>query len=580
MDNAFYFGDNLNILKKYIPSESVDLIYLDPPFNSNADYNLLFRSPDRSRWSDAQITTFEDTWCWSDMAAYEYDAITMTPGKAGEVLSSFKVFLGENDMLAYLTMMTARLIELRRVLKTTGSLFLHCDPTASHYLKIMLDAIFKPWNFRNEIIWKRNTSHNSGNQFGRIHDVLLYYTAGEQRVWNPTYGSSFSSAQLRRYKKDKNGRLYKGDDLTAARPNSNSGKFEWRGTMPGATRGWAYTFDELEKMWADGRILSKRDGSPRLDGKLVYLDELPGPRTQSIWDDIPRIANTSSERLGYPTQKPLALLKRVIEAASNEGDVILDPFCGCGTTIHAAEELGRRWIGIDVAVQAMHVVRDRLRHYFPNVKHEVFGIPESVQGARYLAANHPFKFEEWVVSRVGGMHSGKYRGDQGVDGTFFFLTGKKDADKSRGIISVKGGKNLNPAMVRDLRGTLDREAHRTNDDKAIGVLICAERPTKGMLEEARSAGKVSTAFGEYPRIQVLSIEQIFGGASIRVPFMFDSVTAAAAGRKRGKASGFIDPRELAKQRQMLFSIQGGQTEETAAHRAQPNIMPDEIQQAS
>lgn len=238
--------------------------------------------------------------------------------------------------------------------------------------------------------------------------------------------------------------------------------------------------------------------------------------------------------------------------------------------------LNRKWVGIDVAVQAMHVVRDRLRHHFPGIEYEVFGVPKSAEGAKYLAANHPFKFEEWAVSRVGAMHSGKFRGDGGIDGSFYFLTGKDD-EKSRGIISVKGGKTINPAMIRELRGTVERERVRTRDPKAIGVFICATPPTRKMLEEAQEAGKISTDFGDYPAIQILSVADIFDGGAIRVPFKYDSISAAQASRRRGKTSDYIDPRELVRQRQFFFDIPGGKAleqPELALAQSSGRVMPE------
>ena len=209
----------------------------------------------------------------------------------------------------------------------TGSIYLHCDPTASHYLKMVMDTIFGRSNYRNEIIWKRNTGNSAGNQFGRVHDTILYFTQTVDRVWNDITGDEHSPEQLSRFKVDECGRLFTGQDLTA--PNhSKEPSFEWRGTMPGITRRWAHSLDALEQFWSEGRILLKRDGTPRLDGLKVYLDDLPGPKLQSVWTDVPRVSNTGSERLGYPTQKPLKLLERIIKASSHEGQMVLDLFCG------------------------------------------------------------------------------------------------------------------------------------------------------------------------------------------------------------------------------------------------------------
>ncbi len=339
-NRTLFHGDNLPFLRA-MNSESVDLIATDPPFNKGRDFHA---TPD----SLADGASFQDRWSWEQDVHQEWgDQITDDFPRLMHVIQGSRYSYGD-DMGAFLCFMAVRLLEMRRILKKTGSLYLHCDATASHYLKELLDAIFGKKQFRNEIIWKRNTSHNSGHQFGRIHDTLLFYSYGNKWTWNNTYTAVYSPEQLSRFKPDATGRLYKGDNLTAARPNSDSGKFSWRGTKPGPSRGWAYEIEDLERMWEAGRILKKKNGSPRLDGKKVYLDELQGPRTQSIWDDISKIPNTSSERFGYATQKPLPLYERIIQASSNEGDIVLDPFCGCATTLVAAERLKRCWVGIDI----------------------------------------------------------------------------------------------------------------------------------------------------------------------------------------------------------------------------------------
>lgn len=570
MKNAFYFGDNLHILREYIPDNSVDLIYLDPPFNSNASYNLLFKSPDKSRWADAQIATFDDTWTWGDTAQEIFEDVLAMPGRASDVLQSLRLILGTNNMLAYLTMMTARLIELHRVLKSTGSLYLHCDPTASHYLKIILDGIFGPSNFRNEIIWHRTNAHNvKSSVYPKVHDTLLFYTKTSDYTWHKAF-KEYSAAQLKRYKPDETGRMCTGQDLTVM-GGSPDRKTAWRGTKPSGNRAWGASLEQREEWWEQGLILTKQDGTPRLDGRKVYLDEKPGKQCDSIWNDIQRIGNTAAERLGYPTQKPIALLNRILEASSDPGDVVLDPFCGCGTTLHAAESTGRTWIGIDVAVQSMHVVQDRLKHHFPGVKFDVFGIPKSADGALWLAENHPFKFEEWAVTALGAMHSGKFRSDGGIDGTFFYLTGKDD--RSRGIVSVKGGRSLNPGMVRDLGGTLQTQRRLTRDPNAIGVLICAHEPTKGMRDAAREFGKVDTLFGPVPAVQIITVAEMFAGITINVPAMLDAVAAAALGRKQGARDAFRHPRDNA-QREMLLPVRGGLEDHQASVVEEPSsIMP-------
>lgn len=573
MKNAFYFGDNLHILREYIPDESVDLIYLDPPFNSNANYNLLFKSPDKSRWSDAQITTFDDTWSWGDVAEEAFERVIAVPGKPADVLTSLRLILGDNDMLAYLTMMTARLVELRRVLKPTGSLYLHCDPTASHYLKVVLDGVFGPGRFQNEIVWQRNTGKSlMKRRLPNTHDLILAYRQSEQSTWNedavfsPYDPDNLNAKTAQKYcHTDEDGRRYSLDNLL--NPNKNRPNLDYE--FLGVRRVWRWTKARMQAAYEAGLIHQSAPGKvPRLKR---FLDEMKGLPLNDVWTDILPLNSQAQERLGYPTQKPLALMERIISMSSSPGDVVLDPFCGCGTTLHAAHALGRQWIGIDVAVQSMHVVQDRLDHHFPSIKYDVFGIPKSADAAIWLAENHPFKFEEWAVCALGAMHSGKYRNDGGIDGMFYYLTGSDE--RSRGIVSVKGGRSLNPGMVRDLGGTVQTQRRLTKDPNAIGVLVCAHEPTKGMRDAAREFGKVDTLFGPVPAVQIITVKEMFEGATIRVPAMLDTVAAASIGRQKAASSAFKNPRDLA-QREMMLPIRGGLEGHNASRAATPvPVMP-------
>lgn len=525
MTNHLYYGDNLQVLRDSIADESVDLVYLDPPFNSNANYNLLFRSPGGAQ-SHAQIEAFEDTWHWTPEAEIAFDDV-MTSGHtdAAEMLRAMRSFLKENDMMAYLTMMAVRLIELHRVLKESGSLYLHCDPTASHYLKIILDGIFGKENYRNEIVWQRSNAHNTAKQYGRVADIIFYYTKSDEYTWNQIY-QDYSEAQLRRYKENKEGRLYTCQDLTASRPNSNSGKFDWRGTFPSKGRGWGYTLEQLEEWWDEGKIACKKDGTPRQDGLIVYLDEMPGKALQSVWTDIPRISNTSKERLGYPTQKPLALLERIINASSNEGDVVLDPFCGCGTATHAAEKLRRRWIGIDITHLSISLIEKRLTDAFPDVQFSVHGTPKDAEGAKALADADKYQFQWWAVSLVNAVpFGGKKKGaDGGIDGLIYFKPDGKTTEKA--IVSVKGGQNVSVAMIRDLAHVIEREKAK------IGVFITLAPPTDPMLKEAIKAGFYETSHGKYSKLQILTIEQLFAGRKPDIPLVDSSAFKKAATESR------------------------------------------------
>ena len=519
-----YFGDNLDILRNHIPDESVDLIYIDPPFNSNQAYNVIFSEADGAS-SQAQIQAFGDTWHWAPEteAAYE-ELIEDAPTRLAETIRSFRGFLGENNLMAYLVMMAVRLVELHRVLKPTGSFYLHCDPTASHYLKIILDQIFGVENFKNEIIWQRTESHNTADRYGNIADILLYYTKSDTGVWNRSHHSYsggtqiYSDQQLKRFHHvDENGRRYKLDDLTAPRPNSDSGKFEWRGTMPGRSRGWGYRLEQLEKWWTEGRIHTKRDGTPRMDGLKVYLDESEGKPLQNIWTDIPRISNTSTERLGFPTQKPIALLERIISVSSNEGAVVLDAFCGCGTTIAAAQKLNRRWIGIDITYLAISLIEYRLTDTFgSDAKYEVIGIPKDQASARDLSLRDRYQFQWWALSLIRARpYQGKKKGaDQGVDGLIYFQDIAPENPKKKLtqkiVVQVKSGQ----VSVRDIR---ELKTVVENQDGVIGVFITLREPTRPMVTEAATAGTWKRFAMAYPKIQIRTIKELLDGNGIEYP---------------------------------------------------------------
>ncbi len=522
--NILYYGDNLDILQnlEYFPSESVDLIYLDPPFNSNQNYNLLFKD-ESGRGSEAQITVFGDTWHWGPTAEKTFAHIIAhgTP-RVAQTVDAIRRLLGQNQMLAYLVMMSARLIELQRVLKPTGSLYLHCDTTASHYLKILLDSIFGAEHFLNEITWKRTTAHNDSNRYGRIQDRLLFYSKSDQKTFNAVKGE-YSDKQMERYKyADDRGR-YRAENLTA--PHfSPTRTVEWRGVTPGANRQWRYSIEELEHLYKEGFILLQRNGKPRKDGLKTYLVETSSPALQDIWTDIV-LGPTAKERLGYPTQKPVSLLERIILASSNPGDVVLDPFCGCGTAIAAAQKLDRRWIGIDVTHLSVAMQKYRLQDQF-DLKpgdYAVIGEPKDIAGARAMAKDSEndgrYQFQWWALSLVRakpfgqatqGARKGKKGRDKGVDGLIYFLDDSSGRAKEV-LVQVKSG-SLNTADIREFRGTMEGRKSE------IGVFIMLDRPTRDMLAEAAAAGMyTSEHFGDFPRLQILSIEDLMKGATVQMP---------------------------------------------------------------
>ncbi len=536
-NNRLYFGDNLDILREHVADESVDLIYLDPPFNSKATYNVLFKEK-RGAQSAAQITAFDDAWQWGleSESAY-HDVVTNGPKALADLLQALRGFLGTNDMMAYVTMMAPRIAELRRVLRPTGSIYLHCDPTASHYIKLLLDAVFGHKNFRNEITWQRTEGHNNTTgRYGNVADILLFYSKSDKAVWNRHFhehnGQKYSQQQLKRFRHvDADGRNYKLENLTApSKPNSDSGKFEWRGAIPGPTRGWGYKLEQLEQWWAEGRIQTKRDGTPRTDGLKVYLDESKGKPLQNIWTDIPRIPNTSSERLGYPTQKPEALLERIINASSNEGDVVLDPFCGCGTAIAAAERLNRRWMGIDVTHLAITLIRHRLHDSFgKDLKpYHMLGDPKDLPSAESLALRDRYQFEWWALGLVDARPAQDKRkgADSGIDGYINFFDDNSGKAK-RIIVQVKSGKVSAP-LIRDLKGVLAREKTE------IGLLVTLKPPTGPMRTEAAAAGFYQPShFLEhaFPRVQILTIEELLAGAQARYPRFAPQATFRQAPRR-------------------------------------------------
>lgn len=506
--NQLFYGDNLDVLRESIAAESVDLIYLDPPFNSQRNFNVLFKSA-KGQQSDAQITAFEDSWHWGDQAEQEFRALLHQPNTdVAEMIQSLRRFLKESDMMAYLVMMAERLLELHRVLKPTGSLYLHCDPTASHYLKIVLDTVFGVENFQNEIIWKRTTAHSDTKQggvlhMGRIHDVILYYAKSQQAIRNAIYkphGEDYVNNFYRFV--DANGRRYMLDNITGP-GGAAKGNPEYE--FLGVTRYWRYSKERIQELYEQGRIVQTKPGTvPRYKR---FLDESPGISLQDIWDDIVPIQSQSSERLGYPTQKPVALLERIISASSNEGGVVMDPFCGCGTAVHAAQKLGRQWIGIDITHLAISLIEKRLKDAFPGITFEVHGTPEDIDAARDLALRDKYQFQWWACSLVTAQpYQGKKKGaDGGTDGLIFFQDDAKGLPKKI-IVSVKGGDNISVPMIRDLKGTVEREKAQ------IGLFITLTPPTRPMQVEAAAAGFYESPHsGAFPKIQILTIEGLLAG---------------------------------------------------------------------
>jgi len=510
--NTLYFGDNLNILKDYIPDNSIDLIYLDPPFNSNRAYNVIFQDKTGKK-AAAQIQAFEDTWSWTEETQAIYDEMLGGdyPIELKEMLQAFREYMGPTNLMAYITMMAIRLFELNRVLKETGSLFLHCDPTAGHYLKILLDQVFGIKSFKNEIIWRR--SQPKGHAYSRFpsaHDIIFFYSKGKSSFFNTQY-IAYDPEYVKKFYKyvdNDTGRRYRLGDLTNPNKDRPNLTYEFP-PGSGVIRVWRWTKDRMLKAWKDGRVILP--GKGKVVAYKRYLDEMEGAIVTDFWDDIEHLHGSHAETLGYPTQKPLALLERIINSSSEEGSIVLDPFCGCGTTIAAAEKLNRKWIGIDITYLAIALIKKRIVEHFPDCRFDIVGEPRSTEDARALFKQSPFQFESWAVSFIGGQpYKSMGGGDTGIDGFMYFQDYKNKFHKI--IIEVKGGK-YQPRDIRALARVMERES------APLGVLIALHPPTQGMKREATTMGKwvLPGHDKEFPILQIVTIDDLFSGKNLNLP---------------------------------------------------------------
>jgi DNA modification methylase len=535
--NALYYGDNLDVLRQHIPDESVDLVYLDPPFKSNQDYNVLFKEQDGTR-AAAQIKAFEDTWQWDSVAVAAYQSVVEGGGRVSQAMIALKTLIGGNDMLAYLTMMAPRLVELRRVMKPTASIYLHCDPTASHYLKMVMDAVFGPQNFRSEIVWKRTTAHSGAKRWGPVHDTILFYSASDRYTWNVVHQAYDARYLGNKYaNKDERG-SYRLSDLTANGVRQGSSGEGWRGFNPtDMGRHWGVpkaivdtladperaaemtTQEKLDLLDKAGFIYwtpRGRNGGAGFPQYKRYLGE--GTPIQDTITDVPPLNSQAQERLGYPTQKPEALLDRIISASSNPGDVVLDPFCGCGTAIASAQKLKRKWVGIDITHLAITLIRHRLYDAFrtkAKVSYDVVGEPVSVADAEALAKQDRYQFQWWALGLVDAKPTPveqKKGADKGIDGRLFFFDDTHTEEAKQIIFSVKSG-DLKATDVRDLRGVIEREK------AAMGVLLTLEEPTQAMRVEAATAGHYVSPFGrqKFPRLQIIPVGELLAGGRMQMP---------------------------------------------------------------
>ena len=533
--NTLYSGDNLDILRRYVKDASVDLVYLDPPFNSNQTYNILFQEKDGSQ-SASQIKAFGDTWHWDETAARSYEETVEAGGQVAEAMQAFRKLLGTNDMLAYMSMMAPRLVELRRVLKSTGSLYLHCDLTASHYLKMLLDAIFGTGHFQNEIIWQKIRSSKAQTiGFGSVHDTIFAYRKTASAVFRKLYTPLSDQRVARHYGQVEadTGRRYGLYDFT----QSGQGKprrFGRKVIAPPVGKHWIWEQDRIDAAMSEGRIVFTSKNMVRVKR---YLDESRGNPMEDVWIDIPPINSMAQERLGYPTQKPVALLERIIQASSNEGDVVLDPFCGCGTTVAAAQKLDRHWIGIDITHLAISLIRYRLRDSFgEDCRFEVIGEPTSAPDAAALAKQDPYQFQWWALGLVRARPADEKKGaDRGIDGRLYFHDEGKGGKTKQIIFSVKAG-HVTVSQIRDLVGVVNREKAQ------IGVFLSLNTPTAPMRREAASADFYKSPWGNHPRIQLLTVEDLLSGKGVDYPHAAD-VTFKKAQRikqRTGKQQSLLD----------------------------------------
>ncbi|WP_354537534.1 site-specific DNA-methyltransferase [Roseovarius sp. MBR-6] len=515
----------------------MDLIYLDPPFNSNATYSHLFKD-ESGQVSGAQIAAFDDTWHWDDMVSGQalIELRDSPYQEAAKMLDAMVGFLGKNPMTAYLAMMAVRLVELHRVLRPTGSLYLHCDPTASHYLKILLDAVFGAKNFRNEIVWLRaQPKGHAFKRFATSHDLILKVSKNsDAALWNPVYAAYDEERVNKQYSDiDEDGRRYQLTSLL--NPNTDRPNLTYE--FLGVTRVWRWTRERMQEAYEAGLVIQTKPGNvPRYKR---YLDEQEGIPVGDVWTDIKPLQGASQERLGYPTQKPVALLERILNASSNEGDVVLDPFCGCGTTVHAAQKLGRQWIGIDITHLAINLIETRLFDAFEGqAQFTVHGVPQDIGGAqKFFDDDDKTKkeFEKWACGLIKAYPQGGGRkgADGGIDGLFRFGPAKEHV----AIVSVKGGKNVGVAMVKDLDATV------TEQKAQIGIFLTLTPPTNPMLDWARGAGTFQVeGFDPVPRLQIITVEEAManGPRAVNTPLRHGSPYKKAAREQDTRAQGALD----------------------------------------
>ncbi|HMU58896.1 MAG TPA: DNA methyltransferase, partial [Chitinophagaceae bacterium] len=528
-------------LHQNYPQPFIDLIYIDPPFNSKRNYNVLFESIGMQD-ANAQKQAFADT--WSNVSYMdEMHMLADLDKDLYDVLQVFdKTKSISNGAVAYLTTMAHRLWYMHKLLKDTGSFYLHCDPTMSHYLKLLCDMLFGEDNFRNEIIWQRTSARSDSKKWNHIHDTILLYTKSDKYTWNKQY-IAYDEAyteKFYRFVEPETGRRYASDNLTAAGTREGSSGNTWRGiNVKGKGLHWKYTTEKLDVLDKEGRIIwpQKEGGVPRFKR---YLDEMKGLAIQSIVDDIPPLSASSAEKLGYPTQKPEALLERIVSASSNEGDVVADFFCGCGTSISVAQRLNRKWLGADISHLAVRLILKRLIDtYGEGVKDNVklHGFPKDVASAKMLAQdteNGRFGFQEWVIEvLLHGVVNIKKVADGGFDG---YLTYQTDKAKEFVLIETKSG-GVNVKNIREFVQVIDKQK------AAAGIFVCfADTVTKEMLKEAKAAGhiKLGTMDTGLDKIQIITVDDLLNGKQPNLPNISSTFKKAQKKETKGSSYGLFD----------------------------------------
>jgi len=508
MVNKLYYGDNLEVLRKYIKDESIDLCYIDPPFNSKRNYNQIYNNLGKE--DQAQAQAFVDTWTWDNHANEALEEIQSNyqgkfTSQTIDLIDGLTKVLGKGSLLAYLVSMTLRIVEIHRVLKSTGSFYLHCDPTASHYLKIVLDTIFcsQGGDYIAEITWERTSAHSDSKTFANTTDVIFLYSK-RILMFNQQF-KPYSEEYLKKYYKHQDGKgRFLDRDLTAGGLSGGGYNYDWKGIK----KLWRCPIETMQKYEEQNKLYYTRNGTPRLK---QYLEEMPGVPLTNLWNDIPPINSQASERLGYPTQKPEALLERIIKASSNKGDIILDAYCGCGTTIAVAERLERNWIGIDITYQSISLMLKRLEDSFgKNVldKIELNGIPKDLESAKALATKPDDRtrkeFEKWAVltySNNRAVINDKKGADKGIDAIAYFQGDKDNREKI--VFQVKSG-NVKSGDIRDLQGTM------TLQGAALGIFITLKPPSKDMIQTAKSAGIYRGRYmsQSVDKIEIVTVQEI------------------------------------------------------------------------